>query len=975
MSDRLFWTFLTAEESLNTLNKAIYLNKTSQKLVNVDIGLFEADTIASTTNQDSETVEYGQSVSNNAIDFPGEEDYYIFEGTADDIITLQLNDFSILQASQFHLYNPDGSLAIEVQPENGGIGNALLQDFDLDQTGTYLLMVSDVGGNDTGDYVFTLESVNTPGNSVPISYGESIESSLEVASDLDHYTFNGTEGDIITLQLNDFSILQASQFRLYNPDGSLAIEVQPENGGIGNALLQDFYLDQTGTYSLMVSDVGGNDTGDYVFTLESVNTPGNSVPINYGESIESSLEVASDLDHYTFNGTEGDIITLQLNDFSILQASQFRLYNPDGSLAIEVQPENGGIGNALLQDFDLDQTGTYSLMVSDVGGNDTGDYVFTLESVNTPGNSVPINYGESIESSLEVASDLDHYTFNGTEGDIITLQLNDFSILQASQFRLYNPDGSLAIEVQPENGGIGNALLQDFDLDQTGTYSLMVSDVGGNDTGDYVFTLESVNTPGNSVPINYGESIESSLEVASDLDHYTFNGTEGDIITLQLNDFSILQASQFRLYNPDGSLAIEVQPENGGIGNALLQDFDLDQTGTYSLMVSDIGGNDTGEYTLSLYETSDSDNNPPTLVNPIPDQIADEDTLFEFQFATDTFNDADGDILTYTTTPLPDWLMFDEQSRTFSGTPENDDVGAIPITVTSSDGNGGVVGTTFDLTVNNTNDAPTLETELPDQAAIVNQSFTFIIPTDVYFQDVDDGVDPNHTLTLNATLENGDPLPDWLTFTTSIFALALFGTPTVGELGTFSIEVIATDNEGETVSDIFELQVLSDDTILGTDNDDDFLEGTPADDTIDGLAGDDRILGHWGDDDLIGGLGDDEIFGNWGDDRLEGNTGDDHLFGNWGDDLLDGGPGNDELKGGPGNDRFILAIDNGLNTILDYQDGQDKFVLNGALTFGQLSVNQKDDDVLLSIAATDKQLALLKQTTVSQVDISDFVML
>ena len=274
MYSRSFWSFSTAEEFLNSLNKVISLDNASQKLVSADLNLLEADTIVSTTDQDAELVEYGQSVSGKSINPIGDEDHYTFEGTAGDIITLQLNDSSGFLSTQFRLYAPDGSLVVEVPPPIGGGGQAALEDFELEDTGTYTIMVSESEGDGVGDYNFTLESVNNPGDSTPISYGESVGGSLEVSTDLNHYTFEGTAGDIITLQLNDSSGFLSTQFRLYAPDGSLVVEVPPPIGGGGQAALEDFELEDTGTYTIMVSESEGDGVGDYNFTLESVNNPG-----------------------------------------------------------------------------------------------------------------------------------------------------------------------------------------------------------------------------------------------------------------------------------------------------------------------------------------------------------------------------------------------------------------------------------------------------------------------------------------------------------------------------------------------------------------------------------------------------------------------------------------------------------------------------------------------------------------------------
>ena len=96
-------------------------------------------------------------------------------------------------------------------------------------------------------------------------------------------------------------------------------------------------------------------------------------------------------------------------------------------------------------------------------------------------------------------------------------------------------------------------------------------------------------------------------------------------------------------------------------------------------------------------------NNPPTVANTIPDQTATVGTAFSYVFPANTFSDADtSDTLTYTATKaagtdLPLWLAFAAGTRTFSGTPT--DAGMVALKVTASDGNGGSVSDTFDITV------------------------------------------------------------------------------------------------------------------------------------------------------------------------------------------------------------------------------------------------------------------------------------
>ena len=109
--------------------------------------------------------------------------------------------------------------------------------------------------------------------------------------------------------------------------------------------------------------------------------------------------------------------------------------------------------------------------------------------------------------------------------------------------------------------------------------------------------------------------------------------------------------------------------------------------------------------TISIAGTNDV----PVLLHSISTQQVDEDAQLQFTLPPDTFADIDhGDNLTLTASGLPGWLHFDAATGTFSGTPSNQDVGSVPVTVTATDSQGASVTTQFTLTVNNTNDAPVL---------------------------------------------------------------------------------------------------------------------------------------------------------------------------------------------------------------------------------------------------------------------------
>ena len=119
--------------------------------------------------------------------------------------------------------------------------------------------------------------------------------------------------------------------------------------------------------------------------------------------------------------------------------------------------------------------------------------------------------------------------------------------------------------------------------------------------------------------------------------------------------------------------------------------------------------------TISLSELLSS-NHDPVVAMPFVDQHATQDAAFSFQIPEGTFTDPDvGDALTLSASTvdangdaiaLPAWLTFDPLSGSFSGTPTNDDVGALSVIVTASDSAGAKISTPLTIEVANVNDAP-----------------------------------------------------------------------------------------------------------------------------------------------------------------------------------------------------------------------------------------------------------------------------
>lgn len=259
----------------------------------------------------------------------------------------------------------------------------------------------------------------------------------------------------------------------------------------------------------------------------------------------------------------------------------------------------------------------------------------------------------------------------------------------------------------------------------------------------------------------------------------------------------------------------------GSLGDAI-QLTDFDPTNVNGSLVVDTLEFADGNL-VNLADLFAPANTAPTVTNPIADLSTAEDSAFSFIVPAYTFADPDaGDVLTLSASldsgdPLPAWLGFDAQTRTFSGTPDDPDVGALSLKVTATDTGNLSAADTFGLTVT---------------------PATVHVLTGTGRNDVIRGSSGKDVI--NAKGGNDH-----------VYAGA--GNDTVrGGKG--------------------------DDRLFG-ETGDDALAGGKGDDLLDGGAGDDLLKGGKGDDTVLGGAGDDTLRGGKGKDTLQGGLGNDtYLF-------------------------------------------------------------------------------------------------
>lgn len=205
------------------------------------------------------------------------------------------------------------------------------------------------------------------------------------------------------------------------------------------------------------------------------------------------------------------------------------------------------------------------------------------------------------------------------------------------------------------------------------------------------------------------------------------------------------------------------------------------------------GGTVTNQFTITV------PNSAPMLLNPLGTSITTIDIPFSFTFSSNTFYDVDGDPLTYSVGQLPSFISFNPSTRTFTGTPHLPDLGTYQIMLQADDGNGGIISTSFSLTVMGTkNDPPILIISIPDMTQNAGIPFDYIFDARTF-------VDPEGArLTYEATLEGGAPLPDGLYFDSDTRMLSGM----LQDSQSLKISIKAIDPMGAFAIDSFTLNIL-----------------------------------------------------------------------------------------------------------------------------------------------------------------------
>jgi len=138
--------------------------------------------------------------------------------------------------------------------------------------------------------------------------------------------------------------------------------------------------------------------------------------------------------------------------------------------------------------------------------------------------------GKLIIGTINSVLEVDRYVFSGDADDRVLVRLVRTSGDLSPQFRVYHPDGTSLCSSLVTNSAL---VERECGLAVSGTYSILVSDQVGTQTGDYTLTINYLNHP-SAVFVDLGKPVIGDIASGTEMDQLSFEGQEGSGVFVRI---------------------------------------------------------------------------------------------------------------------------------------------------------------------------------------------------------------------------------------------------------------------------------------------------------------------------------------------------------------------------------------------------------------------------------------------------------
>lgn len=391
------------------------------------------------------TIDIGESVTGRISNEVFQE-FYVLYGEAGDALDIRLEATEGSFLDPFVILLDAGRIAIDENDDDGDSQNSRLQ-VTLPQSDYYVIVVTrfELGdGSTQGAYELsvvrqggTVEDVLPPFEQlepVRVIAGNAPDASFVPLQFADVFTFSVAEGALIDFAAttddgtvptviitdSDLNFVTASDTGIVlavtapRSDDYLAF-VAPQAGPVANA--------QTNYSVTLNADI-----------IRTTAEGGESTPITYGSTVRGTITDEQPAVRYVFQGREGDIVEISmtgrtagttLDTFLILQ-------DENGATIAENDDIDPGIVRDSFVSIELPADGEYTIVATRYSGTTapttTGEFTLVLAVLDPVFAGVDrtatlIEYGQTRTATIDDDTSLYFYFFNGTQGDVVNIEV------------------------------------------------------------------------------------------------------------------------------------------------------------------------------------------------------------------------------------------------------------------------------------------------------------------------------------------------------------------------------------------------------------------------------------------------------------------------------------------------------------------------------------------------------------------------
>lgn len=422
--------------------------------------------------------------------------------------------------------------------------------------------------------------------------------------------FTATPNQNLELTLNGISVVGGSnpQFivYVYTASGTQVVAPTCNVSNPGSSCQIHLWSMAAGTYTVTVVPNNGGIVGFNILLTSDMGMPA----LTIGNATTLSF-VAGQVQRFTFNATAGQTVALNVAGTTTPMAANtgitFMVFRPDaGIITASSTPYTSfdTYNTSTVNLSNLPVSGTYTIIAApDYGLAATGH----LELVAGVTSNMTTN-GASSGYAADVAGQDVYLSFTATQGENIELTFNNIHVTGQSTNCLtatvYTANGTVVANINSCGTSNPTGSWQQHLWDMAvGTYTVVVAPSGGGVLSFNTLLRDDVIgltiTPNNGVALNLA---------AGQVERFTFNGTVGQTLALNLSNITTAPADQgvtVSVYRPDAGTITGVTSAyasfdtvNNNTPTANL--VNLPVSGIYTVIVSpDFGLPMTGELTLA----------------------------------------------------------------------------------------------------------------------------------------------------------------------------------------------------------------------------------------------------------------------------------------------------------------------------------------------------------------------------------------